>query len=466
MFTPHLAAAFVVVTALVARQDEPSSEPPADPAPAEQPSDAPSEAPAEQPADAPADAPAEQPSSSPAAAPAAPAAPPKPFSLRPTSDERPCKSPYAVDVQVTGRPKVYVVPMVGEMGTDIHGKIDGKPGIYDRIVDDIVAKKPDLLLFVLDSTESAMFDKDDIEKAMNDRGGDRKVDPRQRASALEEYRDLANQLRKERLASYPAVMYVKDARGMSALIAMSFPYVFMAPKSRISGLDIVGALAGGNDADILAKMRSAWEGITQGTLELGGRQMPLAEALVQPDKVLSCSIDGRSTKWRSDTDGDWYIVDSSPKAPARFTAKVAEETGLVDGIAEDEGDLLNALGYPEYDLVESGRKMFEDYGATWKKRFAESKKLVEDYQEAGTDLPGLSKRKQAVEKLRALCKQYPPLARSWAWTYGIDDDWMRVQLEQIGEQIRAAQKERRGNSGGGTPGRGRGSGGGGSGLGN
>lgn len=351
------------------------------------------------------------------------------------------KSPYATDNLFAKPPSVYVIPMDGQMGTDIH------PVIYDRIIKDVKEKKPDLIVYRLKSSDGR-GDAKYMERVMDAMRGDR-VDPRRIATQVLEYRDLCMKLHEE-LAGYPTAMFVEDARGMASMYALAWPYMFMTPGGRISGLEIVGALAGGNDIDIRAKMFSAWTGIAKGVLEMGGRPQELSDALVRPDRTLSADIDGRSTKWRADTLGSWYVVDQSPDQSARFSAKTAEDTGLTEGLAEDVNDLMLLLGYPEYTTVDSGEKMFNDYKTNWHKRFEESEKWMEEFETPMEDERDLGKRKQILERMQALFKQYPPVARLWEWKRGLTEDQLKLLIEQLSEQIRAAQKaKQKGGSGGG-----------------
>ena len=396
--------------------------------------------------DEPASKPAE---SSPVSAPAAPAAEPvkapPPFTLGRTAGNKEGKSPYATDTQLGRPPSVYVIPMEGYMGVDIH------PFVYDKIIADVKAKKPDLIVFRLNSSDGRMNEK--YMEAVNEAMKDDKIDPRRLASGLTDYRDMAAKLHNE-FDSIPCVMYVQDSRGISCVYALAWPYMFMAPDARIAGLDIVGALGGGNDADIKAKMFSAWTGIAKGILELGGRPQELSDAVVRPDRKLSADIDGRSTKWRSDTLGSWYVIDQSDEVSARFTAKSAEDTGLTDGVAYDMADLMYMLGYPEYTAVDSGEKIFRDTNTVWRKRYAETKKMMEEFQQEMEGPQDLGKRKQILEKMRQLFRQYPQLARMWEWTRGLTDDQLKILIEQLGEQIRSYQKQKQGTTGGSSGGKG------------
>jgi hypothetical protein len=396
-------------------------------------------------------APAEQP---PAAAPAAtdapaapataaePAKPQAPFSLSRAAD-KPGKSPYATDTRLGHPPAVYVIPMEGYMGVDIH------PSVYDKILVDLKTKKPDLIVFKLNSSDGRMSEK--YMEAVNEARKDDKINPLRLASGITDYRDMAAKLHNE-LDGYPTVMFVEDSRGISCVYALAWPYMFMTKDAKIAGLDIVASLGGGNDKDIKAKMFSAWTGIAKGILELGGRPQELCDALVRPDRKLSADIDGRATKWRNDTLGSWYVVDQSDEVSARFTSKTAEDTGLTDGVAQDMDDLMYLLGYPEYTKVDSGEKIFRDTNAAWRKKYAETKKWMEEYQQPMEDARDLGKRKQILEKMLAAFKQSPQLARMWEWTRGLTEDQLKILIEQLTEQIRTNQKQKQGSGSGSGPG--------------
>ena len=397
----------------------------------------------EQPAAAPA-ATETAPAAAPAAAPkAAPEKAPPPFSLGRADTGRPGKSPYATDTQFGHPPAVYVIPMEGFMGVDIH------PVVYDKILKDVKDKKPDLIVFRLASSDGRMVEK--YMEAMNEAMKDDRIDPRRLASGITDYRDLAAKLHNE-LDSYPCVMYVNDARGISCVYALAWPYMYMSPEARVAGLDIVGSLGGGNDADIKAKMFSAWTGIAKGILELGGRPQELSDALVRPDRRLSCDLDGRSTKWRGDTNGSWYVIDQSDDVSARFDAKAAEDTGLTDGIATDMTDLMVLLGYPEFTKVDSGEKIYKDMNTAWRKKYAESKKKMEEFQEPVDEIKDLAKRRAILDWMQQAFKQYPQFAKMWEWTRGLTEDQLKLLKEQIDEQIRAANKQKQQQGSGGKSG--------------
>ena len=116
------------------------------------------------------------------------------------------KSPWQADqADPTKIPTVYVVPLRGQLGTDIHSSI------YGEIVKDVKAKKPDLILFTL---ESADIDRNDY--LQNDN---------QEEASLSNFEDARILMRylKEDLKDFPQAMRVQDSVGFGSRIAMGWP---------------------------------------------------------------------------------------------------------------------------------------------------------------------------------------------------------------------------------------------------
>lgn len=359
------------------------------------------------------------------------------------------KSPYATETGFTKPPVVYVVPMNGQMGTDIH------KSIYERMLKEIKEVKPDMIVFRLNSHDGKFTTTwmEGIEQQMRDD----KVDERRIASCVEEFRDLADKLHTE-LDGMPSVMYVEDARGMASMFALAWPYMFMAPTGYIQGLDTVAGLTWGNDVDIRAKMFAAWTGIAKGVLELGGHPQELSDALVRPDRQLSVDVDGRTTKWRGDSEGTWYLVDDNMERPAMFSAKSAEDTGLSDGIVSDVNDLMLLLGYPEAKVIDTGEKMHADYVTKWRKVYKDTEEWMADFRDPARNLADLGKKKTTLEKMLQTFKQYPAVARLWEWKYGLTASQIEMFLERLTEQMRQARKAQEQQKGKGGSGGGKGKG--------
>jgi hypothetical protein len=142
--------------------------------------------------------------------------------------------------------RVYVIPLTGQMGTDIH------PTIYEDIIEDVREVKPDLVVFRLNSA-----DIDTNDHIAND-------DRREAGfwGELEGYRDMMIDLKNEiDVPEDRQIMWIEDAVGASTLLAMSWPTVYMSEGARLWGFDAVqGFAAGWSDPDVRATMYAAWVG--------------------------------------------------------------------------------------------------------------------------------------------------------------------------------------------------------------
>jgi hypothetical protein len=330
----------------------------------------------------------------------------------------------------TTTPKVYVIPMNGQMGTDI----SKQP--YEDIIEDARKAKPDIVVFEL---ESADIDNNFYLK--NDDAREAGV------VKLDEYRDLIKMLR-EKLDA-PQVMWVHDSVGFGSLMALSWPDMYMKSDARLWGLSRVSDVAKGwSDPDVAAKMMAAWTGIGKGFLQQGGYPVELGDAMMTPTNVLSADWEGRAVKWAANTDGQW-VVDSSDKSTANFSATLAEDTGLCDGLADSLDDLMFLLGYREYEKLDSGEKRFEQYKEDWRRMFDRCKEWMIDAETSDEGVKGLGQIKNAYEKVVAAMKQYPAIEQRFRSERLPGRLQLEVEIERIKEQIRGAR-----NSGGTAGGRG------------
>jgi hypothetical protein len=240
-------------------------------------------------------------------------------------------------------------------------------------------------------------------------------------------------------------MYVEDAVGAASMLALAWPCMFVAPQGRIGGLEIMSSIQGAGDEQVHAKFEAAKVSMVLGILELGGRPAALGESLVLPDRKLSVEFEGRTPKWRPDAEGQWIIVDPSDKLTAQFDASLAEDTGLADGIAEGIDDVVALLGYPQWQKVGNGEKIFQDYNAAWRAKWSESMEMMEKFQEeAGPE--DLAARKQILEKMLQYIKRYPSLAKFWKMR-GLDEKQINLLLEELNRQMRSMRQERQQGSG-------------------
>lgn len=346
-------------------------------------------------------------------------------------------------------PSVYLVPLKGQMGTDINMQL------IKMFIEDIKKTKPDIIvidLFSIDEDQNFYL-----------KGND---DPGERGMArLDEYRDMVKLFRED-LRDIPQVMWVEDSVGFGSLVALAWSDLFIKSDGRLEGLARVSAMARGwQDPDVASKMMRAWVGTGNGFLQQGGYPLELGEAMMTPEETLSISFEGRKVNWLPNTSGMW-IVDSSKDSVANFSATLAEESGLADGVADDLDDLMFLLGFREFNKLENGEKLGAGYVEDWRRALERCRDWLRDSAEVEDGAAGLGKRKSLYEKIVAAMKQFPAVEVRMTADGGPRRLDLELEIENLRKEIqrqREAEKGGRGGSGsgGGSGGGGRGLGGGG-----
>ena len=251
-------------------------------------------------------------------------------------------STFAEDAGSEDRsPVVYVIPMSGQMGTDIH------PSIYEEIIEDANEIKPDLIVFRLDSA--------DVDTNFHIQNDDRREFGMWQN--IEVYRDMMTDLQNKLPVDLEnQVMWIEDAVGPSTLFALSFPNIYMTKDARFWGLDAVQRFADGwSDPDVRAKMYAAWVGIASGFGQAGGYPLELIWAMIEPQRSLGVKFEGREVAWSNDLAGTYWTIDGNPEAVARFNSDSAENVMLSKGTVLDLDDLMFLLGHREYQVADSGQ---------------------------------------------------------------------------------------------------------------
>lgn len=171
-----------------------------------------------------------------------------------------------------------------------------------------------------------------------------------------------------RRSGLPTVAYVVDrAFSGAAYIAMSCDRIYMEAGSRMGAAQVVMLEPGGGIRPVGEKgdspMRSSFRALAQET----GRNVALAEAMTDPDKVvLRVDVAGEETFVLEDELAEFErkmasqgrkvrILETVVKAGEllTMTAKDAlERFRFIDGVVRDRAELLQILGKTESDLVE------------------------------------------------------------------------------------------------------------------
>ncbi len=334
-------------------------------------------------------------------------------------------------------PGLYVIPMKGQLGTDIH------PSIYEKVVEDIRAHQPDLLVFVMNCK-----DVDDLLIPLNEA-------TEQGLFLHHEYRMIVDLFRDD-LGDIPQVMWIEDSVGFSSLLAMAWERIYMTPTARLGGLRGVAKRADGwSDKDVAAKMMAAWTGIGRGFLENGGYHRYLADAMMRPEALLSASFDGREVVWSLDDAGE-FLVDGDSEKTLGFRAKPAEDLLVSEGTVDNLDDLAFLLGYREYREIQGkGEEIVTNYQDQWRRVYDNTKVLWDDYLQhrgwAGGDetLKWLSKAKRDVQKIIRAMDRYEAVEIRWRTDRQTKKHELVVLVETMNEEIRALTRERRGGGYGG-----------------
>jgi hypothetical protein len=334
--------------------------------------------------------------------------------------------------------------MKGQMGTDV------SPDVYREIVHDIRAHDPDHIVIVMEcqDDEDRLYSRiAETEKSFSD------------SDFLDVYRDLVGIFREE-LRDYPQTLWIHDSQGISSVIALSWPDMYMTPDARLGGTGSAAQHFAVQDPEVLAKFREAYMAWLKGFAEYGNYPLQIVDAMVRQDVKLSASWEGRDVIWRKDTQGH-YIVDDSEEHNVNFRAKSAENLGISEGTAETLDDLALLLGLREYRVIDGdAEEMVEDYKKRWRRAFENCRNYYRDYEKflgwaSGEDtLKYLGKAKSALEDILREMDRYEAVEIRLLTDAGMRRLDLEVTIEQLKERIAGARGQRRGGGGGGGMGSG------------
>ncbi len=354
------------------------------------------------------------------------------------------------DDTVTDVPTLYLVPFKGAMGTDIHRDI------YEKVVEDILIHEPDVVVFVLDSSEYPDLMIPQVEDPRESRG----------LLDIEEYRSLVSLLKSD-LADYHQVLWIKDSVGLSSMLALAWDEIYMSPDARFWGLGAVIDRSGADkwsDDDVRAKMSAAWTAFVKSFLEYGGHSMELADAMMWPEKKLSASYRGREVVWSLNDLGE-FLIDNDDEKTLALRAKAAEDLLISNGTIESLDDLAFLLGYREYREIDGkGSALVNSYVEKWRAQFDKTKELWADYQQhlswasGDESVKWLGRAKTDLEKIIRAMTRYKAIETRWRTDIGQTKFGLEIEVEKLREQIRALKSRRGGNYGGGGGGGGFGGG--------
>ena len=334
---------------------------------------------------------------------------------------------------------VYVVPMgikdKGQFGLDIH------PQVYEQIAKDITEKRPDIVVFVLNSADI------DSVRYLGD-------DPRKFGMLDDDMiRPMSRNL-KEVIAKVGAepIMIVRDAVGYSALLGLNWPNMYMTDSARLMGLERIKERTKVDDPEVHAKFREAFVGICNGFLIAGGYDPAIGLAMMREEKMLSASFKGREIVWSDDANGDYKVDGSTERITAHFDSQMAEELGLSDGtVSDDDATMIEDLMYQRgirsfVRMPQDGEVLVREYIDGWRNGLADCAKSYPQYQAALGDAQGvdekknLTKAKGILEKVLSIIKKYPAVAIKLNQEFGLSKLEVEIELLRLQERIRGLSK--------------------------
>ncbi len=344
-------------------------------------------------------------------------------------------------------PSFYIIPMKGQVGTDINLEV------YEMMIEDIRAVDPDYIVIKI---ECADIGEGLYAEAMLDPEEGGLTGP----NMIDMYRDIVN-LFHDDLRDIDQVAWVVDSVGISTVLALSWDDLFMDSNARFGGLRNAAGMFESvrADANKYGKYREAYMAWLRGLMLNSNRDPKLVDAMVINEKKLAATWKGREVEWSLEGEGD-YLVDGSEGATVNFTAQTAENFCLSKGTADGLDDVALLLGVREYRVNESrGEEIFDKHLEDWRKAFEASIDAWNDHNEALADpsldaAARLGKAKRQLEKMLRNLRRYDAVAVRLGFK-GVSEVMLQVRIETFEEQLRALRgnernrRGRRGGSGGG-----------------
>ena len=351
-------------------------------------------------------------------------------------------------------PLVAIIPVGTEgreqVGTDI------VPEVYESMIPVLRDMQPDYIVFRVNCNDKRengyWYQVKREESSMND------------FDLLGEIADVwHNSFENEGIYAQP-ICWVEDAVGSSAVLSLSFCDLYTSSEATIGGLQGAAQMFERvrSDENTYGKYREAFLGMFRGPLELGrircdgaGHDNALLDALVYPDMRLSATWQGRSVKWELNRNGS-YIVDDNDKSAVEFSAKEAGDFLISKGMADDLEDLLLLHELVDFDLDDTScQEVFDDYSEDWRKALDECKTAIEEMQELQAGVGPSDAMRQAqfrlsrMKKILRMMSRYSAVELRCQMEFGLSILGLKLQIEQLEEQIRAMRSNDRGRQGGG-----------------
>lgn len=362
---------------------------------------------------------------------------------------------------------IYIVPMRGQIGTDI------LPELYEPIIEDIKKTDPDMVIIKIDSHDWKDIDEETVDIMT---GGGQPGQEDASAVQLKPMADIREAFARE-LPDIKQVCYVEDAMSAASLLALSWEDLYLDPDADFGGAVIVWvnwAFPVSGDSQKYGKYLRATMGDVRGLVQYGGWDEPDRRAFVQafvvPEAKASCTWRGREAIWFGHGGGDIPVDDRAEK-PRKITmaflqnpptitldGEAAEQLLVADGIAESETfveDILASLGYRRYHIVGDATDPVETHRAKWSAAADRAKAAFQKYgrmRGSGTIWQLQAALKSLQSYISAIRVSKAVKTRMQIERLPTNPLQLQMMLEEIKEAIRVLSGNARGGGGrGGGP---------------
>jgi hypothetical protein len=336
-------------------------------------------------------------------------------------------------------PGVLIIPMHGQMHTDIHHEL------YEDMVDRIKEADPDLILIELLSRDF----KNKFHTLMG--FGDRIEFNTYNAEDLVEIRKVFY----TPLAEYPQVVWVEDSAGASTVLALSWPTLYMADDAYLHSTYLSSDFNNINAEDTRGKIREFRMIHTKTLAEYAGREEALLRAFADPDVPLSGSWVGKDVVWADNLEGD-LVLDQGVDYMPHLSSTIAAEVGISKGNANTRNDVLLSEGIRVYHLVgEDITQELTAHSIKWRKDFIKAEKMLRDGEKYGGWARGedtaryLRQQLGEYQRLLKLLQKSNPVAARIGRKYRIGEQALKQWIEEIEEQLEQLKNGGGGRGGGG-----------------
>ena len=371
-----------------------------------------------------------------------------------------------------GASRFYIVEMSGQVGTDI------RSSVYKDVVEEIKAVQPDVVIYKLDSAMlgDSMLD---YWTGGNYDGDTYEDDQYKRQESTQQVMDDVQVLVQGFHFGVPEnvrqVLWVHDATGPAAMLALAWPDMYMTPNADFGSLGEIWSYTQFPDLDVRSKMEKAWFGTAKGIMVKGGHSDTFLEGILRPNERLSFSCVGRKPVWALNHNGDIPIVPEGTAYGAKiryvikdrvnhgleFDASVCEDLLISDGTAETLEDLALLLDERQYVVMETKvlqdvAEYKEDWRARWDRCLESFREYYKYMQRAGGGyaLQNLQKAKKALTRVIGSVRTNESVAVRFKSMTGMDLIALDGQMKRLEAQIRQMARGGRGGGGGGRGGAG------------